>query len=57
MMKKLFFFAAAVMMLAAACQKQELDPLADGDTKVTFTVSAGDVATRAIADGKNIDLL
>lgn len=57
MMKKLFFFAAAVMMLAAACQKQELDPLADGDTKVTFTVSAGDVATRAIADGKNIDVL
>lgn len=30
----------------------------EGDTKVTFTVSAGDVATKAkIADGTNVDIL
>ena len=56
-MKKFFLFAAAMMMLAASCQRQGLDPVADGDTQVTFTVSTGDVATKAIADGKNVDVL
>lgn len=53
----LFVFAVASMLLAASCQ-QELNPVTDGDTTVTFTVNAGDVATRAdIADGTNIDAL
>lgn len=49
-------FAVASMLLAASCQ-QELNPVTDGDTTVTFTVNAGDVATRAIADGTNVDAL
>lgn len=49
-------FAVASMLFAASCQ-QELNPVTDGDTTVTFTVSAGDVATRAIADGTNVDIL
>lgn len=56
-MKKLSLFAAAAMMLTVACQKQELAPAVDGDTMVTFTVSTGEVATKAIADGTNIDVL
>lgn len=52
----LFVFAVASMLLAASCQ-QELNPVTDGDTTVTFTVNAGDVATRAIADGTNVDAL
>ena len=52
----LFVSALAAMVLAGSCQ-QELDPVTDGDTTVTFTVSAGDIATRAIADGTNIDAL
>lgn len=56
-MKKFSLFAAAAMMLAVACHKQEIAPAVDGDTMVTFTVSTGEVATRAIADGTNIDVL
>ena len=52
----LFVSALAAMVLAGSCQ-QELDPVTDGDTTVTFTVSAGDIATKAIADGTNIDAL
>ena len=52
----LFVSALAAMVLAGSCQ-QELDPVTDGDTTVTFTVSAGDITTRAIADGTNIDAL
>ena len=58
-MKKLFYslVALATLMLAGACQK-EVDFL-DGDTTVTFKVSAGESATKAqeIADGTNIDVL
>lgn len=57
-MKKLIFSAVALatVMLTGACQK-EVDFLA-GDTNVTFTVSTGEIATKAeIADGKNIDIL
>ena len=57
-MKKLIYSIAtlAAVMLTGACQK-EVDFL-DGDTNVTFTVSAGEIATKAaIADGKNIDIL
>ena len=52
----LFVSALAAMVLAGSCQ-QELHPVTDGDTTVKFTVSAGDIATKAIADGTNIDAL
>ena len=56
-MKKIFLFASAVAALFAAgsCQK-EIEYL-DGETKVTFEVSAGDLATKAIADASNITVL
>lgn len=54
----LFVSAVAAMVLAASCQKQELNPVTEGDTTVTFTVSAGDLATKAdIADGTNVNAL
>lgn len=57
-MKKIVFFAIALMGLAiASCQKPEIGPVPDGDTNVVFKVSAGDLATKAIADGTNIDIL
>lgn len=56
-MKKLIYWALglAVLVSAGSCQKG-IDYL-DGDTAVTFQVTAGDVATKAIADGTNIDVL
>ena len=58
-MKKFFYFAAAaVMMLTAACQREMLESPLQGDTKVTFTVSPAEAATKAdIADGTNVDIL
>lgn len=57
-MKKILLFASALagLFLAGSCQKETLEPM-KGDTKVTFEVSAGDVATKAIADATNIDVL
>ena len=58
-MKKFLYCLTAMtaMFFAASCQ-EELNPVKDGDTNVTFTVAAGDVATRAdIADGTNVDIL
>ena len=56
-MKKIFLFASAVaaMLAAGSCQK-EVEYL-EGDTVVKFEVSAGDVATKAIADASNITVL
>ena len=56
-MKKIFLFASAVvaMLAAGSCQK-EVEFL-EGDTVVKFEVSAGDVATKAIADASNITVL
>ena len=56
-MKKIFLFASAVvaMLAAGSCQK-EVEYL-EGDTVVKFEVSAGDVATKAIADARNITVL
>ena len=56
-MKKIFLFASAVvaMLAAGSCQK-EVEFL-EGDTMVKFEVSAGDVATKAIADASNITVL
>ena len=45
------------MMLTAGSCQQELNPMTAGDATVTFTVSAGDIATKAIADATNIDVL
>ena len=56
-MKKILLFAsAALTMLAAGSCQKEIAHL-DGDTQVTFEVSAGEVATRAIADASNITVL
>lgn len=56
-MKKILLLASSVALMFAAgsCQK-EINHL-DGDVNVTFDVSAGEVATRAIADATNIDVL
>lgn len=56
-MKKILLLAAlaAAVFTAVSCQK-EIAYL-DGDTKVTFEVSTGDIATKAIADGTNISVL
>lgn len=56
-MKKILLFAAAAaaMITAGSCQK-EISHL-EGDTNVTFEVSTGDIATRAIADASNITVL
>ena len=56
-MKKILLLAAmaAAVFTAGSCQK-EIAYL-DGDTKVTFEVSTGDIATKAIADGTNISVL
>lgn len=46
------------MMLTAACQREMLESPLQGDTKVTFTVSPAEAATKAdIADGTNVDIL
>ena len=58
-MKKLFFGVAvlSVLLLAGSCQKESLRP-AKGMETVTFTVSAsGQIETKAIADGLNVDVL
>ena len=44
-----------MMLYAGSCQR-EIEYL-DGDTNVTFEVSTGDIATRAIADATNITVL
>lgn len=57
-MKKILFFATALVSLAvASCQKPELGPVPGGDANVVFTVSTANQATKAIADGTNIDVL
>ena len=56
-MKKIYLYASAVvaMLAAGSCQK-EIDYL-EGDTNVTFEVSTGEIATKAIADASNIKVL
>lgn len=56
-MKKLLYCVAALAMLllAGSCQKENLWPSRGGDT-VTFTVAApGQIETKAIADGLNVE--
>ncbi len=57
-MKKLFFYLSAVMLAVAAvsCQKEMV--VADGeDGNVTLTIQTPEVATKAIADGMNVDIV
>ena len=56
-MKKILLLAAlaAAVFTVGSCQK-EIAYL-DGDTKVTFEVSTGDIATKTIADGTNISVI
>ena len=56
-MKKLVYWAMglAAVLTVGSCQK-EINYL-DGDTNVKFEVNAGEIATKAIADGTNIDVL
>ena len=56
-MKKLVYWAMglAAVLTAGSCQK-EINYL-DGNTNVVFQVSTGEIATKAIADGTNIDVL
>lgn len=57
-MNKIISCAALICALVAlvSCNK-ELETALGGDTRAVFTVSAGDLATKAIADGKNINAL
>ena len=57
-MKKLIYCAAALAtaIFAGSCQQELLDTPA-GENTVTYTVEVPEVATKAIADGKNVDRL
>jgi hypothetical protein len=58
-MKKIFLYASAVvaMLAAGSCQKENLEQVKGGKT-VSFTVAApGQIQTKAIADGMNVDVL
>ena len=58
-MKRLIYCAAALVtvLFAGSCNK-ELETALGGDSHVTFTVSTGEVATKAdIADGTNVNAL
>ena len=57
-MKKLFFYLSVAMIAVAAvsCQKEMV--VADGENgNVTLTIQTPEVATKAIADGMNVDIV
>ena len=57
-MKKLFFYLSVAMLAVAAvsCQKEMV--VADGENgNVTLTIQTPEVATKAIADGMNVDIV
>lgn len=57
-MKKLFFYLSVAMIAFAAvsCQKEMV--VADGENgNVTLTIQTPEVATKAIADGMNVDIV
>ena len=57
-MKKLFFYLSVAMIVVAAvsCQKEMV--VADGENgNVTLTIQTPEVATKAIADGMNVDIV
>ena len=53
------FAAAAVLMMGVACQQEELPQgVGRGEALVSFKVEVpGDAVTKAIADGKNVNIL
>ena len=56
-MKKLLYCAAALgaLLFAGSCQRENLEPAAGSGT-VTFTVTApGEIQTKVIADGENVN--
>ena len=57
-MKKLFIYLSVVMfaMTAASCQK-EIGVAEGGNGNVTLTIQTPGVSTRAIADGKNVNIV
>ena len=56
-MKKLFFYLAVAMLGTAAvsCQKEMV--VEEGNGNVTFTIQTPEVATKAIADGMNVNIV
>lgn len=56
-MKKLFTYLAVAMLgiAAASCQKEMV--VEEGQGNVTFTIQTPEVATKAIADGMNVDIV
>lgn len=57
-MKKLFFYLSVAMLAVAAvsCQKEMV--MADGENgNVTLTIQTPEVATKAIADGMNVNIV
>ena len=57
-MKKLLYCAAALAtMFFTACQQENLEPAEQGTT-VNFSVAVpGEISTKAVADGNNVDEL
>ena len=58
-MKKLIYCAAALVtaLFAGSCQRELLDPAAQGGSTVTYTVNVPEVATKAIGDAENVNNL
>lgn len=58
-MNRLFKFlaAAAVVAMGAACQQEIIPDGVNGDVVVNLSVSVPEAATKAIADGTNVDIL
>lgn len=56
-MKKLLCWTVGFAALMSACSCQKEINYLDGETDVVFHLNAGEVATKAIADGTNIDVL
>lgn len=57
-MKKLFFFlSVAVLGIAAASCQKELAVAEGGKGNVSITIQTPEVATKAIADGMNVDIV
>ena len=58
-MKKLIYCAAALAtaLFAGSCQRELLDPAAEGGSTVTYTVNVPEVATKAIGDAENVNNL
>ena len=57
-MKKLFFYLSVAMIAVASVSCQKEMAVADGENgNVTLTIQTPEVATKAIADGMNVDIV